>query len=303
MKVSFVLPTKNESKTLKRLVEEIRETCLNYKIEVKSIFITDDSHDDTRKIARENDVKVIIGGGKGLGLAMLRGLKTAAQEEVDFIFSLDADGQVDLEEIPVFLDTIQKQNADLVLGSRFMQNDLVKYKYKFINRFGTRVLAYIMNSLTGLSLTDSHGGIRVMKPEVIKELNIVGNHTYVQETIIDSHENGFKIIEIPSRWLKRESGKSRVVLSIPKYVFYTLPILLLRSGAHIKYLFPVGIFLILLSFLDIIVVAFITNFSFMEMIERQSFHLFFLLFTTGINLFFFGCIFELLINIKRGNKF
>jgi glycosyltransferase involved in cell wall biosynthesis len=303
MKVSFVLPTKNESKTIQKLIEQIRQTCRSHSIEIKNIFITDDSHDNTRKIATESGVKVIIGGGKGLGLAMLKGLKTAAKEDVDFIFSLDADGQVDLEEIPVFLKAINDQSADLVLGSRFLKNDLVDYDYKFINRFGTRVLAYIMNSLTGLKLTDSHGGIRVMRPAVIDELNIVGNHTYVQETIIDSYENGFKIIEIPSRWLKRESGKSRVVLSIPKYVFYTLPILLLRSGAHIRYLFPIGIFLILLSFLDILVVAILTNFSFIEMIERQSFHLFLLLFTTGINLFFFGCIFELLINIKRGNRF
>ena len=89
-----------------------------------------------------------------------------------------------------------------------------------------------------------------MKPEVIENLDIIGNHTYVQETIIDSYENGFKIIEIPSAWKVRKVGQSRVVLSIPKYIFYTLPILLLRSGGHIKFLYPAGIFLIFLAFLE-----------------------------------------------------
>jgi glycosyltransferase involved in cell wall biosynthesis len=303
MKVSIVLPTKNESAVLEELFSNIRSICESNSIEIKNIFIADDSHDDTRKIAVNNGCKVVIGGGKGLGLAMLKGLKAAAAEEVDYIFALDADGQVDLNEIPVFLKAIQDQDADLVLGSRFLEKGLVDYDYKWINRTGTRLLSGIMNLLTGLSLTDSHGGIRIMKPAVIHELQILGNHTYVQETIIDSHENGFKIIEIPSRWLKREHGQSRVVLSIPKYIFYTLPILLLRSGAHIKYLYPIGMLLIFVSFIDLLTVGIITKFSFMEMIDRQSFHLFLLLFTTGLNLFFFGFIFELLMNIKRGKQY
>jgi glycosyltransferase involved in cell wall biosynthesis len=303
MKISIVLPTKNEEAVLESLITEIRDICHTNQIEIKNIFISDDSHDDTRKIARANNVKVVIGGGKGLGLAMLKGLKEAASEEVDYIFAIDADGQVDLNEIPVFLNAIKQKEADLVLGSRFLSEGLVDYDYKWINRTGTKILSGIMNKLTGLKLTDSHGGIRVMNREVIHELDIIGNHTYVQETIIDSHENGFKIVEIPSRWLERKHGQSRVVLSIPKYIFYTLPILLMRSGAHIKYLYPIGIFMIFISFLDLLTVGFITNFSFLEMIERQSFHLFLLLFTTGINLFFFGFIFELLMNIKRGKKY
>ncbi len=303
MNISIVLPTKNEQAVLESLIKEIRDICLKNQINIKNIFISDDSHDDTRQIARNNGVKVVIGGGKGLGLAMLKGLKEAASEDVDFIFAIDADGQVDLNEIPVFLNAINENNADLVLGSRFLTEGLVDYKYKWINRTGTRILSGIMNKLTGLKLTDSHGGIRVMRREVIHELDIIGNHTYVQETIIDSHENGFKIIEIPSRWLERKHGQSRVVLSIPKYIFYTLPILLIRSGAHIKYLYPIGIFMVFISFIDLLTVGLITNFSFFEMIERQSFHLFLLLFTTGINLFFFGFIFELLMNIKRGKKY
>ncbi len=77
-----------------------------------------------------------------------------------------------------------------------------------------------------------------MRPAVVAELEMVGTHTYVQETIIDAFEKGFRIIEIPSVWKKRENGKSRVLRSIPLYVFYTLPVLILRSGQHIKLLLP-----------------------------------------------------------------
>ena len=138
-----------------------------------------------------------------------------------------------------------------------------------------------------------------MKPEVAKNLELIGTHTYVQEAIIDAHEKGFRILEIPSAWNKRRHGKSRVVFSIPNYIFYTLPVLILRSGNHIKTLFPLGIFFILLSFLDALTVIYITKFNLEELFDRQSFHLILMLFGTGINLLLFGFILEMVSHIRR----
>ncbi len=299
MNIALVIPTKNEADTIGHLIDEIKSKCNEFGFENVQIIITDDSRDKTREIARSKGAVIVVGGGKGLGSAMYKGLKESLKFNPDIIYSLDADGQVDLNEIRTFKEALVENNADLVLGSRFKKKDLIKYEYKFINRTGIKVLVRILNYLTGLSLTDSHGGIRAMKPEVVESLEIIGTHTYVQEAIIDAYENGYKVIEVPSAWLKREHGKSRVVLSIPKYIFYTLPVLILRSGGHIQLLFPMGLLMILLAFLDITYVAFETGFSFMEMIERQSFNLFILLLLMGINLFFFGFALELIANIKR----
>lgn len=299
MKVAVVIPTKNESETIGSLIKEIRSKCESFGINHVDIIITDDSRDKTRQIARAAGATVVVGGGKGLGSAMYKGLKEALRFQPEIIISLDADGQVDLNEIEAFKKALVENDADLVLGSRFKAKDLIHYKYKFINRFGVRVLVKILNFLTKLNLTDSHGGIRAMRPQVVESLEIIGTHTYVQEAIIDAYENGYKVIEIPSAWLVRQNGKSRVVLSIPKYIFYTLPVLILRSGGHIQLLFPLGLIMIMLAFIDIIYVAIETNFSFSQMIDRQSFNLFILLFLTGINLFFFGFALELIANIKR----
>ena len=300
-KVSFVIPTKNEASTIGQVIREIKDVCAHNEIQIHEIVITDDSTDDTRKIASENGARVVVGGGKGLGTAMLKGLKSAARSNPDLIISIDADGQVDLNEIPVFIEAKDRERADMVLGSRFKEKGLIDYKYRFINRFGTIVLSWILRRFTKLPLTDSHGGIRAVTPDVVRELELLGTHTYVQESIIDAAENGFKIIEIPSKWLRREHGKSRVVLSIPKYVFYTLPVLILRSGKHISYLFGAGVVLILLAMAHILIVLAQTKFSLPEMIERQSFVLFFVLLSTGANLFFFGVILELLAQVKRKN--
>jgi hypothetical protein len=120
-----------------------------------------------------------------------------------------------------FLEPLERDEADMVVGSRFLESGLVQYRYRWRNRFGIFMLVRILRALTGLPLTDSHGGLRTIRPEVVEELDVIGTHTYVQETIIDAHEKGFRIKEVPSVWYRRTSGSSQVVGSIPKYIMYT----------------------------------------------------------------------------------
>ena len=298
-RIVFVLPTKNEGNTLAGVIANLKSQVSNLGHTIERIIVTDDSKDRTREIAKECGAEVIVGGGQGLGQAIYRGLNRACRIPCDIIISLDTDGQVDLSELEIFIDPIIQEKAELVLGSRFQNKGLVHYDYPFLNRFGIYVLVWILRRLTGLKLTDSHGGFRAMTPDVARELELIGNHTYVQETIIDAVEKGFKVVEVPSVWKKRDHGSSRIVGSIPKYVFYTLPILILRAGQHIRFLYPLGIFFIFLSLIDFIIVGVQTNFSMNEMFDRQSFHLILLLFMIGLNLFFFGFVIELLANIKR----
>jgi len=298
-KITFVLPTRDEEKTIGAVINELKTECAHNNLEIQQIIVADDSKDRTREIAKELGATIIIGGGQGLGQAVYRGLKASLRFEADVVVSLDTDGQVDLSELPRFVNPILKDRADLVVGSRFKDKGLVGYDYPFINRSGIRILVFILRKLTGLPLTDSHGGFRAMRSDVVKELELIGTHTYVQECIIDAVEKGFRVEEIASVWNKRNHGKSRIVRSIPKYVFYTLPILILRAGQHIRFLYPLGMFFIFLSLLDFVIVGFETSLNLREMFDRQSFHLILLLFMIGLNLFFFGFTIELLGNIKR----
>jgi hypothetical protein len=137
-----------------------------------------------------------------------------------------------------------------------------------------------------------------MRAEVIRELEMLGTHTYVQETIIDAVEKGFRVKEIPSVWKKREFGSSRVVSSIPKYIFYTLPILIIRSKQHIKWLYSLGLLLIMIAFGYFGLISYQASFRFKTMFSRlPAFLLISLLVLTGLQLFFFGFIIELLKDI------
>ena len=415
MLVSIIIPTKNEAETIANIINGIREVFDQLPYKLHEIYIVDDSRDETRKVAEKLGAIVIIGGGRGLGYAMFKALKVVSRSTCDVILSIDGDGQADLKEIPKFLSTLEKSNSDLVLGSRFLSKGSVKYKYRMRNRFGTIALSYILRMITKLPLTDSHGGLRAMRREVPEELEMIGTHSYVQETIIDavekgfkvteipsvwhvrqfgsskvvasifssleksnsdlvlgsrflskgsvkykyrmrnrfgtialsyilrmitklpltdSHgglramrrevpeelemigthsyvqetiidavEKGFKVTEIPSVWHVRQFGSSKVVASIFSYICYILPVLIVRGRYHLKGFFIAGLITLGLAFCDLGYVFFDTNFNFQAMLDRQSFHLFFLLLIFGFNLFFFGLATELLsLALKGINK-
>ncbi len=299
IKVCVVVPTKNEEASIQRVVGEIQDALDPSVYAAPIVLVVDDSTDKTRKLAIEAGAQVLIGGGRGLGAAMYDGLKTACGYRPDYIVSLDGDGQADATEIPRFLKPLIDDEADLVIGSRFKKPGLIGYKYRLVNRFGTVVLSRILRGFTNLTITDSHGGVRAMRPEVAAELEMLGTHTYVQETIIDAAEKGFRILEVPSVWRRREHGRSRVVGSIPKYVFYTLPILLLRSGHHIRMLYSAGLLLVALALVYFVSILWSVNFNIKATGDRvPAFVWITLLISLGFQFFFFGLVLQLLKQMK-----
>ena len=138
-----------------------------------------------------------------------------------------------------------------------------------------------------------------MRCAVAEELEILGTHTYVQETIIDANEKGFRISEIPSVRRQRKHGQSRVVGSIPKYVFYTLPILLLRSGQHIRLLYSGGILLVTVAAFYFLWILGEAGFNPKKLTDRtNALVAITLLVSLGFNFFFSGLVLQLLKQMK-----
>lgn len=229
--VVFVLPTKNEEKSIEQLILSLRDWAVSNDLDSR-VVVVDDSLDQTASIARRCGAKVLSGGRLGLGYAMYLGLCQAVKDNPDIIVSMDTDGQVDLKELDTFLDSFSNGDSDLLISSRFLNPELIKYRYPWVNYIGNRILVLILKLATRKRLTDSHGGIRMMHPEVVRKHWQIGKHTYVQETLIVAVRNGFRVKELPSVWLERKHGDSRVLHSIWRYVFRTSPALAFHLGLH-----------------------------------------------------------------------
>ncbi len=298
-RICLVMPTRNEEATLRNVVDEIRSAFREANLREPVLIISDDSHDRTRALARELGVHVVNGEGKGLGFAMHKGLKAALAFNPDVVVSMDSDGQSDPHEIMKFLAPIATGEADMVLGSRFLIQGLVGYRYRWINRLGVIILSGFLRHMTGLPITDSHGGLRAMKSDVVRELEILGTHTYVQESIIDAHRKGFIIREVPSIWRQRVAGQSRVVGSISKYIMYTLPILLIHLGSHVRWLYRLSFGLCSASVLYFLVVLWESGFSKAKLYDRiPALICISMLFIIGIQMFTLGFMTEMMRLLK-----
>lgn len=298
-RICVVLPTRNEAVTLEAVVGEIRAAFRRHELKEPILLITDDSHDSTRPIARRLGVHVVMGGGKGLGVAMEHGLKASLAFHPDVILSADADGQSDLSEIMRFLTPIAQGEADLVIGSRFLQAGSIRYRYMPVNRLGMIILSRMLRWITGLPLTDSHGGLRAMRPEVVRDLEIIGTHTYVQETIIDAYQKGYRVKEIPSAWRPRLVGKSKVVRSLTRYVMYTLPVLIIRAGAHVRWLYTASFALMAMAIGYFLSVVWQAQGDLTRMFNRlPALVVISMMIMVGIQLFALGFLTEMLGGIK-----
>ena len=226
--IHFVIPAKNEGRSIGAVIQGLKNQCEKNQYHCGQILVVSDSDDDTSARSLEAGATVLEGARRGLGVAMRNGLRNVSKD-CTVVVSLDSDGQVDLTEMAKFIEPILQNKADFVVGSRFKESNLLRYQYRMINRFGIFLLVNYLKIFADKNLTDSHGGYRAMTPKLAESLTILGSHTYVQETLVDAARKGFRIFEIPSAWDPRIHGGSRVLKSIPRYIYFTLPILILRA--------------------------------------------------------------------------
>lgn len=286
MDFACILPVKNEEGTIGNVIKDLSSK-FSHDDNVNFIIVSDstDKTDEIVKNMNEPNIHLLSGDNFGLGYSVLKGTKFALKFSPEYLFTIDTDGQVDLSEVILFIGEAKKDKlTDIFLSSRFLTKDLIDYNYPLVNKFGTIILRNIINFFTNFKVTDSHGGIRLFKNKVAEKLILLGDYTYVQEFLIDASYNSFKLKEIPSKWLKRQYGKSKVVGSIIRYIFNVSPILFVRLNLHKKIFYSLGI---------------VFFFTFLFKIQEDLSLIYFL---TSIILFISGFILEAFKNIIIHSK-
>lgn len=213
--IAVILFAKNEEQHIVKVIQELK--LFLKELPSSELFIYDDSFDNTSKIAEKLGVTPLKGFNLGLGLAYYTALQSLSlKDRFQTFITLDADGQTDFRELPVFYKEFQR-GYDLVIGSRFLRKKSFAYQYPRINFFGVKILSFLITIATFKKFTDSHGGMRIMTSRTAKNPRFLGSHSYVQETLIEAVRKGFFVKEIPCYWQQRAYGKSRVVNSYIQY--------------------------------------------------------------------------------------
>lgn len=201
--ISFVIPVKDEEKSVEQLSNEIVKECVKLKKTYEIIFIDDGSVDKTFEIIKDlylkdKNIKAIRHRRNfGKSAALSTGF---AGTNGEIVFTLDGDLQDNPLEIPKFLEKLD-QGYDLISGWKKKRYDSTLITLPSI------IGNFLIRKLTGVKVHDLNCGFKAYRKEVIQNLNIYGELYRFIPILVN--QKGYKIGEIVVRHRPRHFGKSK----------------------------------------------------------------------------------------------
>jgi len=219
------IPCLNEEQTVARVIGDIpRDIDGIGRVEV--VVFDDGSTDATADRARDAGAEVVSrAANQGLGATFRDAVRVSLSKGADIMVHIDGDGQFDPADIPLLIEPVISNQADMVTASRFLDRALTP-KMPLVKRWGNRSVAFIVWLLSGKKFKDVSCGFRAFSKETLLRMNLFGSFTYTQESFLDLIFKKLTILEIPVNVRGvREFGESRVASSIPRYAIRSLAIM------------------------------------------------------------------------------
>lgn len=170
IRYSIVVPCKDEESTIKTVITKAKKILPHAEI----IVVDNNSKDKTAIIARSCGAKIVKESIQGYGAALIRGFNESRGE---YIIMCDADDTYDLLELPRLLkyvenDKNKSRKYDIIMGNRLnskMKSGAMPVLHKYI---GNPLLSLILRMMYGLDVKDTHSGLRIIRRESLKKLNL-----------------------------------------------------------------------------------------------------------------------------------
>jgi len=223
--VGAIVPAYNEADTLRQVVSDTKQY-------VDQVIVVDDaSTDETFEIAAESaDGVVRHPQNMGVGGAVQTGYLAALREGHDIVIQIDGDGQHDPSFIPDLLEKMDEEDADMVIGSRWL-NESYK-EYSLVRRCGINFFTYEANLLGGIDITDVTSGFRAYRADMLRDLEQPETSHWALEQTLEAARSGYRIAEI-STPMPPETDDSQFDVGTflrypPRMILISLKVLLFR---------------------------------------------------------------------------
>ena len=190
LKITIGIPAYNEEKNIASIITKLKKI-------TDSIIVCDDGSSDMTTEISKNLGAIVISHEKnmGYGVAINSIFQKSKEINVDLLVTFDADGQHRVEDIEKVVEPIKNNDADLVIGSRFLdkKSDVPNYR-----KIGIKVITQVTNVSIKKKLTDSQSGFRAYNKQVLSQISPsevgMGIST---EILIKSSSKGLRITEVP----------------------------------------------------------------------------------------------------------
>jgi polyprenyl-phospho-N-acetylgalactosaminyl synthase len=201
--VFIIIPAYNEEKVILPVIDELLP--LHYSI----IVVDDGSQYPLSSILDNKPVYLLTHPvNLGQGAAIQTGIEFAIEKNAKYIVTFDADGQHQQKDIPLLLEPLITDEADIVLGSRFLNNSTehIPRKRKRLLKFA-RAINFIF---TGLRLSDAHNGLRAMNAKAASTIRIKENRmAHATEIISQIRKHQLRYREVPVEIIYTKYSKEK----------------------------------------------------------------------------------------------
>jgi len=225
MKVSLVIPAYNEKKLIKPTLRKVPKT-------IDKIYVVDDySTDDTAgQVKSVKDSRITLLRHKentGPGGAIITGYKKSAMDKMDIAVVVGGDNQMDLGDLPNFLEPICRGEADYVKGNRFLMSSLKDMPQH--RRFGNSALSLMTKIASGYwKIFDTQDGYTAITRRAIEAIDwdrAWKKYGYVSDFLIRLNVHNLRVKDVPRKaiYLKNERQSQ---IKIGRYVFRIMPMLI-----------------------------------------------------------------------------
>lgn len=210
VRIAVIIPAFNEEKCLKRVVEEVLSTSCRSYLELIPVVVNDCSLDRTAEVANELPCVLLdLPVNLGIGGAVQTGLIYAREQDFDAAVQVDGDGQHPSYEIPRLYETLLKEKADVVIGSRFVEGK--GFQSTGMRRVGIGWFYCLNRFLTGYRIKDSTSGFRLLGKRAIALLSEHYPDDYPEpEAIVILAKNKLRVTELPVEMRERFDGRSSI---------------------------------------------------------------------------------------------
>lgn len=218
MKRLVIIPAFNEEESIVTTIEDIQKNAPGFDY----IVINDCSKDHTLEICRRNGIKVLdLPINLGIGGAVQTGYLYAYNNGYDVAVQFDGDGQHDASYLETMADTLEREQADMVIGSRFIEHE--GFQSSGIRRIGIRYFSVLTRFLFGKKISDATSGMRMCNRKVMELFVKDYPRDYPEpETVCRLLRKKCKVVEIPVIMRERANGVSSI--SPTKSIYYMVKV-------------------------------------------------------------------------------